>query len=225
MKTILWILAASLNLFGTDDLGVITPRRAIQIDLPTTRSDFHSFRVELLPAGMSNGPFTLTVTNSLLRAEDMSFLPSGRVTIGVAANFKDGSQSDLAIGAFDLRRGKPPAPTLRPMALSAPIEEPNSLTNELRARRVFQGGNIMPPIPATDADFFPTTNQFIFLIDRHRGMLATNDVPTESLIEALESRTGSNIVFVPRPLPGSTNQTYAEYLDWMADRKGKRRNE
>lgn len=28
-----------------------------------------------------------------------------------------------------------------------------------------------------------------------------------------------------KPLPNSTNQSYAEYLDWLADRKGKRRNE
>lgn len=241
MKTFLLLVSAVVMLAA--DLGVISPRRAIQLSHETTRPDFVSFIVELMPSGDTNPPVRLNMTNSLIQVADIPQLPSGRVTMGVRSLFADGEESEVGVFTFNLRRSKPPAPTAMPMGVPAPVNDSGGLTNELWKIREASRVTAYPSIPTMDYNATPVG---IFLRDGPRGNLltryelvgVTNDINPEVLVRELESRTGSNVIFVPwptpdgvwkpqgvfipRPLPGATNQTYGE---WIAEREGKRRNE
>lgn len=275
MKAQFLILLSCLNLAAAvTDLGVISPQRGIQIESPSTRSDFFSFTIESRSDETIN---TLTITNNLIEVDDLALLPSGRSVIAVWANFRDGSHSEVALATLDLRRSKAPAPLLRPIGVWSLSDPPNSLTNELRKIR---GSAVVPPMPGDWPHKYFSTN-----IAGYRGPIEdylnrtnpitwnpadyTNQEPTgmatvDVLIRfntneatatsfTIDPTLATNLAycwyrlatnvncqstnhdhevinehgsrFVPKPLPGGTNNSYAQYLDWLADRKGKRRNE
>lgn len=209
MKAQLFLLIACLSLTAAD-LGVISPRHGILLNTQTTRTDFHRFEVELKPSGTTN-VVTLTLTNNLITVDDMAALPSGRTTMGVKSCFLDGSVSDLAIYAFDLRRAAPPAPSARRATLRAGSEPPKSLINELERRYMEQA---MPPPPSP------------WIQDSTNGLdMATGLPTTEVFIRFTNAATDLIFTNGLRALTGATNRTYGEHLDWIEDRKAKRRNE
>lgn len=228
MKAQLFLLTACLSLAA--DLGVISPRHGILLDTQTTRPDFQHFEVELKPADTTNVT-TLTLTNVLLTVDDMVALPSGRTVMGLKSYFWDGSVSDLAIYTFDLRRADPPTPSAVRAALSAGSEPPKSLINEMARRQVEKSAERFPPMPhryfSTNIAGQRSTN----LADYASPPVTWN--PADYTNQETYGRVSTDVTIrfptnAPpelRPLPNATNQTYAEYLDWLADRKGKRRNE
>lgn len=247
------ILLLVFNLTAAD-LGVISPRHGILLDHQTTRTDFQKFEVELKHRDTTN-VVTLTLTNNLLLHSDLVQLPSGRTTMGLKSYFWDGSVSDIAIYTFDLRRAAPPAPSAVRSILRAGGEPPKSLISELERRYLAQAmppppvpsrGHTLtndhpwaPILPSTNGldmeTGLPTTEILIRPLTNDTELARplrvwqmpsfTNSVNVPTLIKSLEYHTGSNVVFVPKPMPGATNRTYGEHLDWIEDRKGKRRNE
>jgi hypothetical protein len=247
----LLLLAFSLVAFPAD-LGVVTPRHGIILNSETTRPDFKQFEADFKSSGDTN-IVTLTITNVLIMPSDLVRLPSGRTVMGLRSRFADGSVSDRALYTFDLRRADPPKPSAKLAVVTAGGDDTNAPINESGVPPPPMpmghhiGGGPIPEMITMEVDIPTGTNQMMFF----RAMTETNlaelikyadsytvtnkasryviSVPSEKglagVIDTIQEATGSNIVFVPKPLPGATNQSYAEYLDWMADRKGKRRNE
>jgi hypothetical protein len=225
MKAHILILLSCLELTAAvTDLGVISPRHGILLNTETTRPDFKSFEAEFKPSSSTN-VVTLTITNTLITVDDLSVVPSGRTIMGLKSNFLDGSVSDMSIYTFDLRRASAPAPSAVRAPLRAGSDESKSLISELNAIQNAQA--IPPPMPSrghtlTDppwAPILPSTNG----LDMETGL----PMAEITIRQVYTNITGELIVTnrLSKPLPNAKNQTYAEYLDWLADRKGKRRNE
>lgn len=186
------LMAVSWVVFSADvpDLGVISPRRGIVLGTSTHRADFISFKLEFLPQTAPTNLVTLTVTNELLTVDQLVRVPSGRGILGVTAVYAD-DESEPALFRYDLRRSKPPAPSLTPTAIGTTNQEQTSLTNQMRKIREGRRVPVHAPLPP---GFF--------------------GAPTQEVAQA-----------VLRPLPGATNWTYSQHLDWLADRQSKRRSE
>lgn len=220
MKAHLFQLIACLSLCAAD-LGVISPRHGILLDHQTTRTDFQKFEVELKHRDTTN-VVTLTLTNNLIMASDLVSLPSGRTTMGLKSYFWDGSVSDIAIYTFDLRRAAPPAPSAERAILRAGSEPPKSLINELE-RRYLENAMPPPPVPFRSHTL---TNEHPWapILESTNGLdMATGLPMTEINIRLIHTNIEPQGLL--RALPQGTNRTYGEHLDWIEDRKGKRRNE
>lgn len=219
------------------DLGVISPQQAVRIEQPSTRPDFLSYTLQ---SQSGESLHTLTITNDIIRIEDLAPLPSGRSIIAIWSNFRDGSHSDVALYTVDLRRSNAPAPLLSPVGVIVAPELPNSLTNELRKIRT---ATPSPPLPAHEMANWPH-HYYSTNIAGYQGPIEeylsrtnpptwnpadyTNQEPTGLVSTEVTIRfydDAANAWRPVTPLPGGTNNSYAQYLDWLADRKGKRRNE
>lgn len=86
---------------------------------------------------------TLTMTNEYLTVTNLAQVPSGPGIMGVRSVFTDGEESEVALYRYDLRRGKPSAPSATPVHIGTTNEVENSLTNRLR--RIREGRRTMPP--------------------------------------------------------------------------------
>lgn len=175
----------AFNLSAAEVL-ILTPKSGVHIGVHSTRLNFASFRVEFLPDGPPTNLVTLIITNDLLTVDLLKRVPSGRGLMGVRSLYKDGEESEVTLIRYDLRREKPPAPSLTPVGIGTTNQVESSLSDELRkirSRRVVP----MPPMPG---------------------------VPRQQIVDT----------FRP-PLPDGTNRSYSQFLDSLADRKGKRRSE
>lgn len=203
------LVIAAIELMADDeieDLGVITSKIGIQFDKQTTRPGFSHFVLELMPLIPPTNIVMLKVTNDFITLQDLAALPSGRIVLGLATVFEDGSTSAAKLYRFDIRRGPPPAPRATVFQILR-VPEVNVATSlaEILAQR-----KPTPPVPPLPAPFRVTG------LPIKRTIPPAEDWPPP----AMRGR-------IPPPLPQGTNETYGQHLDDMADyysRPG-RRNE
>ena len=105
---VLAFIAALVAMDDTEpeDLGTLTPRTAVVLTHDSGRTDFLHFVVEV--ARGTNVLHTFTTTNLILFASNFTALPSGRLVLGLASVWVDGSQS--AVKLYTIRW----APVSRP---------------------------------------------------------------------------------------------------------------
>jgi hypothetical protein len=221
MKALIFLLLSCLDLSAAvTDLGVISPRHGILLSHQTTRRDFKSFEAEFMPSNSTN-IVPLTITNTLITSDDLSILPSGRTVMGLKSNFLDGSVSDLSIYTFDLRRADAPAPSAVRAVISAGSEPPKSLISELNA---IQNAKAIPPPMPSRSHTLTNAAPWAPIMESTNGLDMATGLPT---VEVLIHQVHTNDVpqMAPKPMPGAKNQTYGEYLDWLEERRGKRRSE
>lgn len=140
---LLVILAADIP-----DFGIISPRRAMTLGVNTTRPDFISFTVEVRPEASPTNIVTFTTTNRLLTVMKFARVPSGPGILGVTANYADGEESEMTLRRYDLRRGRPSAPSIEAVHPEGSGMRPKSLQEELwkiQANQVRPA----PPMPPT----------------------------------------------------------------------------
>lgn len=128
------------------DIGVISPRRAMTLGENTTRPDFVSFTVEVRSEASPTNFITFTLTNTVLTVMDMARVPSGPGIIGVKANYADGEESEMVVGRYDLRRGRPPGPSIEATHPEGSGQRKRTLSDEIwkiRGQRRIP----VPPLP------------------------------------------------------------------------------
>lgn len=181
------------------DFGIISPRRAMTLGVNTTRPDFVCFTVEVRPESSPTNIVTFTTTNRVLTVMKFARVPSGPGILGVTANYADGEESEMTLRRYDLRRGRPSAPSIEAVHTEGAGMHPKSLQEELRKIR----GEQMVPVPPMP----PNVLQYDI-----------QNVPRKENVYQTDIR---------KPLPDATNRAYADHLDWLADRAavGKRRSE
>jgi hypothetical protein len=182
-----------------EDLGVITPTIGKILEHTTGRSDVSHFVLEFYPETPPTNIVKITKTNDLLTLDDLGQLPSGRMVMGLASQFSDGTVSPLKLYRLEVWRAEATAPRARSTFLATTNAEPvHSLTNALRNRVT-----AVPPPP------LPSMR----LIGDGSPIPPAGEWPTNPP--------------TVRALPQGTNKSYAEHLDSMArhySRPG-RRNE
>jgi hypothetical protein len=144
---VLAVLTAADDL-DPEDLGVLTPHKAIELDPGSTRPDFSHFAIDLHPLTTTE-PITLHLTNNFLSLTNLVRVPSGPLIMGVTPFYTDGSHGEVALYRFDLRRGRPPRARAKMIGLlGGPVEIP-AMTNVdqviARKRRVNMAH--VPPLP------------------------------------------------------------------------------
>lgn len=116
MKCALAGLALTVAIYAAEeieDLGVLTPNKAILLEKDTTRPDWHHFVAELVPALPPTNVVTLILTNEYLTLSNLVALPSGPTLLGLRSACLDDTQSATKLFKFEIRRDAPPKPKAR----------------------------------------------------------------------------------------------------------------
>jgi hypothetical protein len=104
------------------DLGVLSPQRGFVLERNTGRPDFSHYQADLISFPSSNR-LTLRLTNELFTLDQVAALPSGKTVLGLVSVYRDGQTSAATLYRFDIRRGPPPAPSMRPTALRSIVSD------------------------------------------------------------------------------------------------------
>ncbi len=110
-----FIFCLSIYAQEISDIGTITARRAIQ--LFGNSEDFDHFAITFHPFTWTN-TVQLTTTNSTLKLMDLTALPASEPIIAsVSSVHQDGATSAPVQFRFTIRRGEPPAPSVRTISI------------------------------------------------------------------------------------------------------------
>jgi hypothetical protein len=132
---------------------LITPRRGLTLHPNTEREDFLKFELEFNSHAPASNQVIFTMTNTLLTLDQLTAVPSGRSTMGIRSVYADGEVSETAIYQVAVWRGKPPKPSVKPTALSDPVEA--------KGTRGFESGRParnLSPIQSARSLLPPSTN-------------------------------------------------------------------
>lgn len=127
-----------------DDLGVISPRRALLLEKPADRKDFARFILEFLPQQWPTNKVVITTTNTVVYLGELVAVPHGPAVLAVRSECTDGSVSDIKLFKVDIRRNAPSAPRVRTIGV---------LTNDDRqavepvVHRWMHRARPTPPVP------------------------------------------------------------------------------
>lgn len=124
------------------DLGTITPRRAITLDACTRRHDFLHFDIQVM---QGTNTFNIVTTNRMLTVDDLGVLREGRAVAGVRSVCLDGAESRMTVVRFDLQREGPDAPTVKAIGVLTPRVDVK-LETLLKGHRDATRGE-PPPVP------------------------------------------------------------------------------
>lgn len=233
LLAVLLLLACAVMADETEpeDLGVVSPRRAIQLDKGTAREDFLYFDIEFKPYTPPTNIVKFSTTNSLILLSNLVRLPSGKILMGVKSVFADGTTSPIELYTFRVWRGRPPGVRASPMAIGGDtnlIGRGENLSSVLQS--LIRARPEPPPVPLP---FVPCL--ICQRIERQISEIKTKLGKTpndESLLDSLEVqedtlRTHKQFDHKesydyqgrvpPPPLPRGTNVSYAQGLDRIAD--------
>lgn len=185
MKTAILLLSTITLSAQITDLGLISPKKAIALDVDARRPDFKEFRIDFLPYLPPTNLVSIVRTNSQLTMEDLAPLPSGRILMGVKSVCLDATESPINFYVFELRRAGPRAPVARVTFVASEKGEYN-FTNSLEVMKAKRNPVVPAPAPVTQRQMYEATGNL-------------ND-PLQSVNKVI-------------PLPNSNSTTYGEHLD------------
>lgn len=157
MRTI-YLLATAVSLSAAD-LGYITPTTGIHIESGRD-ANLVNLHIEFYPQQPPTNVVTIVKTNTLLTIADLTNLPPGRVIMGIKSYHADGSESDVSLYSFELRRHKPAPPVAKavgimsvPMTIHTNVSFTPKQSAILTALQSRPRPTIPPPLPGTNVTY------------------------------------------------------------------------